>query len=128
MTGVICQVTASHRGRGCEGDREDEVDKMVSLCSPSWQRDANRVASSDASDGGPRLPSLPSQQTTHLDRAETGAVAGCHVLVAGMDGVGSRELTELLVHVVGTGPRVVSEPDSEVLDLKRLLLGDLSRA
>ena len=28
------------------------------------------------------------------------------------------------VHVVGAGPRVVSQPDAEVLDLERLLLLD----
>lgn len=34
-------------------------------------------------------------------------------------------MQDLLTHVVGTRSRVVSEPDSEVLDLERLLLVDL---
>ena len=52
-------------------------------------------------------------------------MTGCHVLVAGMDGIGSSELTELLVHVVRAGSRVVAEPDAKVLDLQRLLFRDL---
>ena len=52
-------------------------------------------------------------------------MAGSHVLVERLDGVGAAELTELLVHVVGTGARVVAEPDAEVLDLQRLLLVNL---
>lgn len=36
------------------------------------------------------------------------------------------ELAEFLVHVVRPGARVVAKPDTEVLDLQRLLLGDLN--
>ena len=45
-----------------------------------------------------------------------------------MDGIGSSELTELLVHVVRAGSRVVAEPDAKVLDLQRLLFRDLECA
>ena len=62
---------------------------------------------------------------TYVDRPETRTVAGSHVLVERLDGVRTAELTELLVHVVGTGARVVAEPDTEVLDLQRLLLVNL---
>ena len=48
-----------------------------------------------------------------------------HVLVKGLDGVGAGELTELLVHVVRAGARVVADPDTKVLDLERLLFVDL---
>ena len=61
----------------------------------------------------------------YLDRPETSTVAGSHVLVEGLDGGSTRELTELLVHVVRPGTRVVAEPDAEVLHLKRLLLLNL---
>jgi hypothetical protein len=61
-----------------------------------------------------------------LDRTETGTVTSSHVLVASVDSIGTGELTVLLVHVVGTGSRVVTKPDTEVLDLERLLLADLS--
>ena len=60
-----------------------------------------------------------------MDRPETRTVAGGHILVEGLDGVRTAELTELLVHVVGTRARVVAEPDAEVLHLKRLLLLNL---
>ena len=62
-----------------------------------------------------------------MDRPETRTVAGGHILVEGLDGVCTAELTELLVHVVGSRAGVVSEPDTEVLDLERLLLMDLRR-
>ena len=52
-------------------------------------------------------------------------MAGSHVLVEGLDSISTRELTELLVHVVGTAARVVADPDAEVLDLQRLLLMNL---
>lgn len=60
-----------------------------------------------------------------MDGAEAGTVASSHVLVESLDGLGAAHLTELLVHVVGTGARVVAEPDTEVLDLQRALLSDL---
>lgn len=59
-----------------------------------------------------------------MDGAETGTVAGSHVLVESLNSLGTAHLTELLVHVVGTGARVVADPDTEVLDLQVTLLGD----
>ena len=60
-----------------------------------------------------------------MDRTEAGTVPGSHVLVEALDGIGTREFTELLVHIVCTGTRVVTEPDAKVLDLHGLLLVDL---
>lgn len=60
-----------------------------------------------------------------MDRPEASTVASGHVLVEGLDGVRAAELTELLVHVVGTRAGVVAEPDAEVLDLQRLPLLNL---
>lgn len=60
-----------------------------------------------------------------MDGAETSTVAGSHVLVEALDGISTTELTELLVHVVGARARVISEPDTEVLDLQGFLLVDL---
>lgn len=62
---------------------------------------------------------------TYVDGAEAGTVTGSHVLVQRVDGISSAELTELLVHVVGAGAGVVTQPDTEVLDLGGTLLGDL---
>lgn len=63
-----------------------------------------------------------------MDRPEAGAVASGHILVEGLDGISTREFTELLVHVVCARTRVVTEPDAEVLRLQRLLLVDLEKA
>ena len=62
-----------------------------------------------------------------MDASEAGTVAGGHVGVEGLDGSGSRGLTVLLVHVVGTRPGVVTDPDAEVLDSQGVLLGNLDR-
>ena len=60
-----------------------------------------------------------------MDRAEAGAVAGSHVLVEALYGISTSEFTELLVHVVGAGARVVTETDAEVIDLQWLLFVNL---
>lgn len=65
---------------------------------------------------------------TYVDGAETGTVTSSHVLVERIDGIGSRHLSELLVHVVSSGARVVTDPDTEVLDFEWSLLGDLNQA
>lgn len=60
-----------------------------------------------------------------VDSPEASAVAGGHVLVEGLDCVGAGHLAVLTVHVVGTRARVVTDPDTEGLDLERVLLVDL---
>ena len=62
---------------------------------------------------------------TDVDRPEACTVAGSHVLVERLDSVGAGELTELLVHVVRAGARVVTNPDTEVFHFERLFLMDL---
>jgi hypothetical protein len=52
-------------------------------------------------------------------------VTGSHVLVERVDGVGAGHLAVLLVHVVDTGTGLVADPDTEVLDLERVLLVNL---
>lgn len=64
--------------------------------------------------------------STYVDGPETGTVAGSHVRVQGLDSIGSGQLSVLLVHVVSARTRVVSQPDTEVLDLLGVLLVDLS--
>lgn len=61
----------------------------------------------------------------NVDRGETGTVARSHVLVQRLGSLGTRERTELLVHVVSARARVVSQPHGEVLHLEGLLLVDL---
>jgi hypothetical protein len=65
------------------------------------------------------------KRSTYVDRPEASTVAGGHVLVEGMDGIAAGHLAVLLVHVVGTGARVVTDPDTEVLDGLGVLLVDL---
>lgn len=61
----------------------------------------------------------------NVDRGETRTVTSGHVLVQRLGGLGARKRTELLVHVVRTRSRVVSQPHGKVLDLDGLLLVDL---
>jgi hypothetical protein len=60
-----------------------------------------------------------------VDRPETGAMSRSHVLVEAFHGVGAGQFTELLVHVVCSGARVIPEPYAEYFDLERLLLVNL---
>ena len=50
-----------------------------------------------------------------------------HILIERLDGIRTRELTELLVHIVRSGTGVVTDPDTEVLDFERFLLVDLRK-
>jgi len=62
------------------------------------------------------LALLDLHNTENVDRPETGTVPGSHVLVEALDSISTAELTELLVHVVRAGTRVIAKPDTEVLD------------
>ena len=55
-------------------------------------------------------------------------MASAHVAIALGDGSADGQVSVLAVHVVGSGPGVVSEPDAEVLDLEGLPLDDLLNA
>lgn len=59
-----------------------------------------------------------------VNAAEPSTVSGSHVLVKSLDGGSARQVTVLLVHVVGARARVVSDPDTKVLDLVGVLLRD----
>lgn len=60
-----------------------------------------------------------------VDASESSSVTGSHILVECMDSVCTAHLTVLLVHVVCAGTRVVSDPNTEVLDLLWVLLVNL---
>jgi hypothetical protein len=62
---------------------------------------------------------------TYVDGPEAGTVTGSHILVQRLDRSGAGHLSVFLVHIVGAGSRVISDPDTEVLDLERALLVDL---
>jgi hypothetical protein len=57
-----------------------------------------------------------------LDRTITGTVSTSHLLIALLDSTKKSSITVLLVHIVGTRTRVVSEPDTIVLDFGVLLM------
>lgn len=61
-----------------------------------------------------------------MNGAETGTVATSHILIHGINSFATAHFTELLVHVVGTGATVVTEPNTKVLDFKALLLENFS--
>jgi hypothetical protein len=68
---------------------------------------------------------LGCDRKTYVDGTETRSVPRSHILVQSLDRICSRHLTVLLVHVVGAGTGIVTDPDTEVLDLERALLVDL---
>jgi len=59
-----------------------------------------------------------------MNRTEARAMSSSHVLVQGNNGISSRHLSVLFVHVVGAGAGIISDPDTEVLDFERALLMD----
>ena len=61
-----------------------------------------------------------------LNGTVTSTVGSSHLLVALLDSTEQRGITVLLVHVVGTGAGVVTQPDSVVLDLDTALV-DLAK-
>lgn len=64
---------------------------------------------------------------TYVDRPETGTMSGSHILVQSLNSIGSWHLTVLLVHVVSSGAGIISDPDTEVLNLHWALLRDLQK-
>merc|ERR1719325_260191 len=70
------------------------------------------------------LASFDGLNANNLNAVGTGSVTGSHIPVAGSHGGRNCQVTVFTVHVVGTRPRIVSEPDSKVLDFKRFLFSD----
>ena len=62
---------------------------------------------------------------THMNRPETGSMSGSHVLIQSLNGICSRHLPVLLVHIVRAGAGIVSDPDTKVLNLQWAFLKDL---
>ena len=55
-----------------------------------------------------------------MDGPESGTVPGSHILIEALDGICTCELAIFLVHVVCPRAGIVTEPDTEVLDLLQL--------
>lgn len=62
----------------------------------------------------------------NLDRVSTGTMTGSHITVALSDSSRHSQVAVLTVHVVGSGARVITQPDTEVLNLQWSLFMDLS--
>ena len=52
----------------------------------------------------------------NLNRSWSGSMTGTHVTVALSDGSGGHGVSVFTVHVVSSRSRIVSDPDTEVLD------------
>ena len=65
--------------------------------------------------------------TDNMDGASTSAMASTHITIARSDGSSCGELTVLAVHVVSTRTRIITQPDTEVLDRIRMLLRNLHK-
>ena len=74
------------------------------------------------------LASFDGLNANNLNAVGTGSVTGSHIPVAGSHGGRNCQVTVFTVHVVGTRPRIVSEPDSKVLDFKWFLFSDFFNA
>merc|ERR1711911_422389 len=61
----------------------------------------------------------------NLDRVSTGTMTGSHITVALSDSSRHSQVAVLTVHVVGSGARVITQPDTEVLNLQWSLFMDL---
>jgi hypothetical protein len=93
-----------------------------------WSADGVEVCDFDDLEDLAELLVLVYQQScrsTYVDGPETSTMSGGHILVQRLNSISSCHFPVLLVHVVGAGARVVSNPDTEVLDLERALLVDL---
>ena len=76
----------------------------------------------------PGLDGLDGLNPDDLDTMGPGAVTSSHIPVALGDGGGDGHVPVFAVHVVGTGTGVITEPDTEVLNLKRFLFADFFNA
>ena len=65
-------------------------------------------------------------KATHVNRPEASAMPGSHILVQALDGISPGEFTILLVHIMGSRTRVISEPDAKILDFERFLFVNLN--
>lgn len=62
-----------------------------------------------------------------MNRPEASTMPSSHILIHTFNRIRAAKLTVLLVHIVGTRPRVVSKPDTKILDFQWLFLVYLQR-
>merc|ERR1719242_2917436 len=87
------------------------------LLDPAGQRELDLAVVHLLDERTSGLVGVHSLHSDDLDGVGPGPVPGPHVPVALGDGPADGEVSVLAVHVVGSRPGVVSQPDPEVLDL-----------
>ena len=75
--------------------------------------------------GPPKFTGTDRSSADDLDRPRTTTVTSSHLVIKLRHGSSELQVTVLAVHVVGSGARVVTEPDSVVLDGAGVLLDKL---
>jgi hypothetical protein len=60
-----------------------------------------------------------------VNSVETSTMLSSQILVASDNSIRASQFTIFLVHVVGSRARVISDPETKILDLRRLLFKDL---
>merc|ERR1712015_509498 len=102
------------------------LDHAASLLgNPAWKGELNLAVVHLGDQGTSALASRHNLAPNDLDGVGPGPVSCAHVAVALGDGRAHSQVPVLAVHVVGSRPGIITKPDSEVLDLQRLLLADL---
>jgi hypothetical protein len=61
-----------------------------------------------------------------VNAPETSAMASSHIEIEPLNSISTTEFTELLVHVVRPGTRIVTNPNSKVLDFQGFTLVNLT--
>ena len=93
-----------------------------------WQRELDLGVMHLLDKRSAGLASFDGLNANNLNTVGTGSVTGSHIPVAGSHSSRNGQVTVFTVHVVGTRPRIVSEPDSKVLDFKWFLFSDFFNA
>lgn len=89
------------------------------------KRELNLLLCELSTIGPLELTSTEGSGTDDLDRTRTTTVTSSHLIVKLRNSTGELQVTVLAVHVVGSGTRVITEPDSVVLDSTGVLLNEL---
>lgn len=63
--------------------------------------------------------------TQDVNTSKSRSMSSCHILIQGLNGLSSAQCSVFLVHVVSSRSRIISDPDTKVLDLCGSFLVDL---
>jgi hypothetical protein len=129
---ALCECGRSLRDKdllrlaGTMGKREFQVagDQLLDV----WSLDVFRVGDLDNLENLCRetlaSPAFHTHLSTYVNAPKSSAMSSRHILIQRLNCIRPTHLAILLVHVVRTRSRVISDPDAEVLDLERAFLMD----